>query len=126
MGLPSVHETEKKTYKPKREILVQELVTLVSKLQAWKDEERRRKRKRKIQKPDDADSRSRKRSHLDDDSSPAPGALQSTSNPNDVGAWEARQLHQEASSTGAAKSKKRQVDYEIDSDSGRKGIRTGT
>ncbi|KAJ5346875.1 uncharacterized protein N7506_000128 [Penicillium brevicompactum] len=50
MGLPSVHETEKNTYEPKREILVQELVTLISKLQAWKEEERRqerRKRKRK-------------------------------------------------------------------------------
>lgn len=47
MGLPSVHETEKKTYDPKHEILVQELVTLVSQLQAWKDEERRRKRKKK-------------------------------------------------------------------------------
>lgn len=43
MGLPSIHETEKKIYEPKREILIQELVTLVGKLQAWKDEERRRK-----------------------------------------------------------------------------------
>ncbi|KAJ5340200.1 hypothetical protein N7541_009324 [Penicillium brevicompactum] len=76
MGLPSVNETEKKTYEPKREILVQELVTLVSKLQAWKDEERRRKRRKKKEKPVDADPRSKKRSHLDDDSSPAPGALQ--------------------------------------------------
>ncbi|KAK4956976.1 hypothetical protein LTR66_013298 [Elasticomyces elasticus] len=39
MGLPSVHETEKETYEPKREKLVQELVTFVGKLQAWKDEE---------------------------------------------------------------------------------------
>jgi hypothetical protein len=107
MGLPNVHETEKKLYEPKREILIQELVTLVNKFQAWKDEERRRKLDKEKEKPDDADSRPRKRSRLDDDSSPAPGDLQSTPDPNDVDALAARQLHQEAMSAGAAKSKKR-------------------
>jgi hypothetical protein len=107
MGLPSVHETEKKLYEPKREILVQELVTLVNKFQAWKDEERRRKLEKEKEKPDEADAGLRKRSRLDDDSSPAPADLQSTPDPNDVDALAARQLHQEARSAGAAKSKNR-------------------
>jgi hypothetical protein len=107
MGLPSVHETEKKLYEPKREILIQELITLVNKFQAWKDEERRRKVEKEKEKPDEADPRPRKRSRVDDDSSPAPGELQSTPDPNDVDALAARQLHQEARSAGAAKAKKR-------------------
>jgi hypothetical protein len=34
-----LHESDKKLYEPKRDILIQELVTLVNKFQAWKDEE---------------------------------------------------------------------------------------
>lgn len=102
MGLPNVNESEKKHYEPKRDILIQELVTLVSKFQAWKDEERRRKLER--DKPED--STSRKRARLEDDSSPVPGDLQRTPDPNDVDALAARQLHQEARSAGA-KSRKR-------------------
>lgn len=102
MGLSNVHESEKKQYEPKREILIQELVTLVRKFQAWKDEERRRKLER--DKPED--SGPRKRARLEDDSSPVPGDLQRTPDPNDVDALAARQLHQEARSAGA-KSRKR-------------------
>lgn len=102
MGLPNVHESEKKNYEPKREILIQELVTLVNKFQAWKDEERRRRLEK--EKPEEPGPR--KQSRLEDDSSPAPGDLQSTPDPNDVDALAARQLHQEARSAGA-KSRKR-------------------
>ncbi|CAG8008991.1 unnamed protein product [Penicillium olsonii] len=102
MGLPNVHEPEKKNYEPKREILIQELVTLVNKFQAWKDEERRRRLDK--EKPDE--SGPRKHSRVEDDSSPAPADLQSTPDPNDVDALAARQLHQEARSAGA-KSRKR-------------------
>jgi len=122
MGLPNIQDPEKKLYEPKREILIQELISLVNKFQAWKDEERRRKLEKEKEKPDDADP-SRKR-RLDDDSSPAPGDLQ-TPDPNDVDALAARQLHQEARSAGA-KSKKRkstktiQVEEELKSPKGKK------
>jgi hypothetical protein len=102
MGLPNVHESEKKNYEPKRQILVQELVTLVNKFQAWKDEERRRKLEK--EKPDDANSR--KRSRLEDDSSPAPGDVPGTPDPHEADALAARQLHQEARSA-TAKPRKR-------------------
>ncbi|KGO71494.1 hypothetical protein PITC_051220 [Penicillium italicum] len=126
MGLTGVHESEKKLYEPKRDILIQELVTLVNKFQAWKDEERRRKLEKEKAHPAPGTEaapnvprqHSRKRSRLveDVDSSPAPGTdLPSTPevvdaepdpDPSDVDALAARQLHQEARSAGAAKSRK--------------------
>ncbi|KAJ5781085.1 hypothetical protein N7457_006245 [Penicillium paradoxum] len=112
MGLTGVHESEKKLYEPKRDIIIQELVTLVNKFQAWKDEERRRKLEKDKHPPApglEADSQqpSRKRSRPaeDTDSSPTPGTdIQSTPDldpdPSDVDALAARQLHQEARSAG--------------------------
>ncbi|KAJ5817072.1 hypothetical protein N7447_009305 [Penicillium robsamsonii] len=124
MGLTGVHESDKKLYEPKRDILIQELVTLVNKFQAWKDEERRRKlEKEKAQPvpgteatpnvPARQHSRKRSRAAEDVDSSPAPATdLQSTSDadadpdPSDIDALAARQLHQEAQSAGAVKQRK--------------------
>lgn len=126
MGLTGVHESEKKLYEPKRDILIQELVTLVNKFQAWKDEERRRKlEKEKAHQvpgteaapnaPPRQHSRKRSRPADDVDSSPAPGTdVHSTPDvdaepdpdPSDIDALAARQLHQEARSAGAAKSRK--------------------
>ncbi|KAJ5210134.1 hypothetical protein N7491_009944 [Penicillium cf. griseofulvum] len=122
MGLTGVHESDKKLYEPKRDILIQELVTLVNKFQAWKDEERRRKlEKEKAQTvPGEAapnaprqHSRKRSRPAEDVDSSPGPGIeLQSTPDadadpdPSDIDALAARQLHQEARSASAVKSRK--------------------
>ncbi|KAJ5766262.1 uncharacterized protein N7511_003878 [Penicillium nucicola] len=103
MGLPGVHESEKKQYEPKRDILISELVALVNKFQAWKDEERRRKLAREKPVLDESDAasrnqpRKRSRPAEDIDSSPAPGLdMLSTPDPNDVDALAARQLHQEA------------------------------
>ncbi|CAP86363.1 hypothetical protein EN45_052490 [Penicillium chrysogenum] len=126
MGLTGVHESDKKLYEPKRDILIQELVTLVNKFQAWKDEERRRKLEKEKAHPvpgteaaPNAPSRqhSRKRSRPaeDVDSFPAPGTdIRSTPDvdadpdldPSDVDALAARQLHQEARSASAAKTRK--------------------
>ncbi|KAJ5765664.1 hypothetical protein N7520_005223 [Penicillium odoratum] len=114
MGLTGVHESEKKLYEPKREILIQELVALVNKFQVWKDEERRRKLAKEKSHPstDEAESRrSRKRSRPAEEaeeSSLSPGVPPSTPDPNDVDAWAARQLHQEArsASDSAAKNRK--------------------
>ncbi|KAJ5425317.1 hypothetical protein N7465_000387 [Penicillium sp. CMV-2018d] len=103
MGLTGVHESEKKLYEPKRDILIQELVTLVNKFQAWKDEEPPTALAQTIPPADDVDS------------SPAPGTdMQSMPDvdaepdpdPSDIDALAARQLHQEARSAGAAKSRK--------------------
>ncbi|KAJ5547145.1 hypothetical protein N7494_004730 [Penicillium frequentans] len=115
MGLPGVHESEKKLYEPKRQILIQELVALVNKFQVWKDEERRRKLAKEKPLPSaDAEAesrRSRKRSRPAEEaeeSSLSPGIPPSTPDPNDVDAWAARQLHQEArsASDSVAKSRK--------------------
>lgn len=110
MGLPGVHENEKKLYEPKRQILIQELVALVNKFQAWRDEERRRKlAKEKPLSTEEADRRSRKRSRPaednDADSSPLP-ETPSTPDINDVDALAARQLHEEARSASDAKHRK--------------------
>lgn len=126
MGLTGVHESDKKLYEPKRDILIQELVTLVNKFQAWKDEERRRKLEKEKALPVPGTeaapnvqsrqySRKRSRPAEDVDSSPAPRTdLHSTPDvdaepdpdPSDVDALAARQLHQEARSASAAKPRK--------------------
>ncbi|KAJ5140765.1 hypothetical protein N7448_004173 [Penicillium atrosanguineum] len=90
MGLPGVHDSEKKLYEPKREILIQEMVALVNKFQAWRDEERRRKLAKEKPLPhDEADRRSRKRSRPAEDNNA-----------------DTRQLHQEARSASDAKHRK--------------------
>lgn len=121
MGLTGVHESEKKQYEPKRQLLIQELAALVKKFQVWKDEERRRKlaRERPAPTPEieaHAPSRgSRKRSLPADesaeaDSSPVPGTdANSTPDPNDVDAWAARQLQHEARSASVAGKRRKSV-----------------
>lgn len=112
MGLPGVHESEKKLYEPKRQILIQEMVALVNKFQAWRDEERRRKlaKDKPLPTTDEPESRrSRKRSRPaednDQDSSPLP-ETPSTPDLSDVDALAAHQLHQEARSASDAKRRK--------------------
>ncbi|KAJ6015385.1 hypothetical protein N7540_009976 [Penicillium herquei] len=120
MGLTGVHENEKKPYEPKRDILIQELVALLNKFQAWKDEEKRRKlAKEKTTSAVDAETesrRSRKRSRpaeeATEESSLSPElATPSTPDPSDVDALAARQLHQEArsASDSAAKSRRKSI-----------------
>ncbi|KAJ5622420.1 hypothetical protein N7528_005652 [Penicillium herquei] len=120
MGLTGVHENEKKLYEPKRDILIQELVALLNKFQAWKDEEKRRKiAKEKTGPTGDAEAesrRSRKRSRpaeeTTEESSLSPElATPSTPDPSDVDALAARQLHQEArsASDSAAKSRRKSI-----------------
>lgn len=116
MGLTGVHESEKKLYEPKRQILIQELAAVLNKFQVWKDEEKRRKLAK--DKPHPAvdtevePGRPQKRPRPaedvgDGDGSPVSGVdTPSTPDPNDVDAWAARQLHQEARSASAAKPRK--------------------
>ncbi|KAJ5157831.1 uncharacterized protein N7482_008931 [Penicillium canariense] len=116
MGLTGVHENEKKLYEPKRQILIDELVALIKKFQVWRDEERKRKlaKEKQLSTADTeteshAPRHSRKRSRPAEDaaeeSSPLPDTP-STPDPNDVDAWAARQLHQEARSASAAQRRK--------------------
>ncbi|KAJ5936663.1 hypothetical protein N7466_003113 [Penicillium verhagenii] len=114
MGLPGVHESEKKLYEPKRQILIAELVALLNKFQVWKDEERRRKlaREKSSHLVDEAEARRPQKRSLPieeaEESSLSPCIPPSTPDPNDVDAWAARQLHQEArsASDSAAKIRK--------------------
>lgn len=99
MGLTGVHESEKKAFEPKRDIVIQEVVALVRKFQLWKDEERRRKVAK--DKPADTDPRSRKRSQPVEDLDSSP-VTDTTPDPSDVDALAARQLHQEARSATVA------------------------
>ncbi|KAJ5818187.1 hypothetical protein N7474_003778 [Penicillium riverlandense] len=99
MGLTGVHESEKKAFEPKRDLVIQEVVALVRKFQLWKDEERRRKVAK--DKPADADLRSRKQSQPVEDLEGSP-VTDTTPDPNDVDALAAQQLHQEARSATVA------------------------
>ena len=115
MGLTGVHENEKKLYEPKRKILIDELVALINKFQKWRDEERKRKLAKEKHlaagdhETDAHGARQRKRSRpvedAAEDSSPLPDTP-STPDLNDVDAWAARQLHQEARSASVAKRRK--------------------
>lgn len=99
MGLTGIHESEKKAFEPKRDIVIQEVVALVRKFQLWKDEERRRKVAK--DKPTDTDLRSRRQSQPVEDLDGSP-VTDTTPDPNDVDALAARQLHQEARSATVA------------------------
>ncbi|KAF3391229.1 hypothetical protein F1880_007865 [Penicillium rolfsii] len=117
MGLTGVHENEKKLYEPKRQILIDELVALVNKFQVWRDEERKRKLAREkhlqtgdaetdVHAPRHAPKQSLPAEDAAEESSPLPDTP-STPDPNDVDAWAARQLHQEARSASASVAKGR-------------------
>lgn len=116
MGLTGVHENVKKLYEPKRQILIDELVALVNKFQVWRDEERKRKlaKEKHLQTgdtetethgPRHSHQRSRPVEDPTEESSPLPDTP-STPDPNDVDAWAARQLHQEARSACVTKRRK--------------------
>ena len=100
MGLYGVHESEKKLYEPKRQILIEELLALLNKFQVWKDEERRRKLGKDKPLPtidrESSGQRVRPTEDTEDvENSSVPGVeTLSTPDPNDVDAWAARQLHQ--------------------------------
>ena len=96
---------------------MEELVALVTKFQAWRDEERKRKLAKDKHLPvadPETDSHaparhSRKRSRpaeeIEEESSSVP-PTPSTPDPSDVDALAARQLHQEARSASVAKRRK--------------------
>ena len=124
MGLTGISDAEKKLYEPKRAFFVEEITALIDKFHAWRDEEKRRKLgKAKLPRaettpPGAAGSKAhagskrpvkkgkRTREDLEADEPLANGTTsifdaQSTGeqpDANDVDAWAARQLIQEAQS----------------------------
>ncbi|RJE23335.1 hypothetical protein PHISCL_04321 [Aspergillus sclerotialis] len=148
MGLTNLSDAEKKLYEPKRSFFIKELSLLIEKFNIWRDEERRRKFGKEkafirantspptAAKANETGSKRRtsgkhKRTH-DEMTSEAqlngtsPFDAASSNEPpdiNDVDAWAARQLHQEArsafgkrlpSSTERRKSKSRRTDTQSD------------
>lgn len=118
LGITGVSDAEKKLYEPKRGFFIKELSLLIEKFNIWRDEEKRRKfgakekqpylraettpsaatggskRRAKHKKPSDADHLSNG-APLSDSQSHGGG---DPPDPDDVDAWAAYQLHQEARS----------------------------
>ncbi|KAI9719992.1 MAG: hypothetical protein M1812_003117 [Candelaria pacifica] len=101
MGISGITESSKKEYEPKRDLFIKEVGTLVEKFRIWKEEEKRRKvAKTQGQQPPTTtvnESQTLKPGDTDRPSSVA-DSLSDGDPPdyNDVDAWAARQLHQEA------------------------------
>ncbi|KAK1143181.1 hypothetical protein N8T08_006879 [Aspergillus melleus] len=135
MGISGATDQEKKQYELKRDFFVKELSALIQKFKIWKEEEKRRKadkEKLRVESAEDLDatpqqhhhhhqplSTSQKRRSTDaviedsEDPGESPATLLSdapsygeTPDVNDVDAWAARQLHQEARSATAGKKPK--------------------
>lgn len=102
MGISGITDSEKKAFEPKRDYFIQEVSTLIDKFKVWKEEEKRRK----MEKEQNLLAEDDEESELDEDLDTA-----SEGDPpdyNDVDAWAARQLHQEAiSATGTEPEKSR-------------------
>ena len=103
MGISGITDSEKKIFEPKRDYFIQEVSILIDKFKAWKEEEKRRKveREQYLQAEDNEESESEPGSCSGSEGDPP--------DYNDVDAWAARQLHQEASSateSQAGKSRK--------------------
>lgn len=98
MGITGITDTEKKSYEPKRDYFIQEVASLIEKFKMWKEEEKRRKleRDQALSAEDILDG-----SVADRTASVAGLSDGDPPDLNDVDAWAARQLHQEAvSATG--------------------------
>lgn len=124
LGLTHISDAEKKLYEPKRAFFIKELSLLIEKFNIWRDEEKRRKFGKDkpfvragTTPPGAAKSAStgskqrakRKRSHSDVTSDErqvngaSPSDFGDPPDINDVDAWAARQLHQEAKSASSGK-----------------------
>ncbi|PGH15471.1 hypothetical protein AJ79_02448 [Helicocarpus griseus UAMH5409] len=126
MGISGITETEKKLYEPKRAYFIKEVSALIEKFRAWKEEEKRRRIERdqslaeedeeEDEDEDEEDEEDEEeavdQSVKEEDTSPQPNGKQDPSFPNfqtygeppdinDVDAWAARQLHQEAISASS-------------------------
>lgn len=90
MGISGITDSEKKAFEPKRDFFVEEVSILIDKFKMWKEEEKRRKmeREQNLLAEENDESGSQSRASVTSGGSPL--------DYNDVDAWAARQLHQEA------------------------------
>ncbi|KAI9806921.1 MAG: hypothetical protein M1833_002579 [Piccolia ochrophora] len=103
MGISGITESEKKIYEPKRQLVIGEVSALLEKFKAWREEEKRMKVRKDfshaegvLQTNGDIDIKDLgrdKRQHTE--ASKGKGEVEPPDY-NDVDAWAARQLHQEA------------------------------
>ncbi|KAH8692254.1 something about silencing, SAS, complex subunit 4-domain-containing protein [Talaromyces proteolyticus] len=129
MGISGITDTEKKLYEPKRNYFVREVSALIDKFRMWKEEEKRRKLEREQmlleaaaaeeEEQDEEEAPDTEQSETEtaaEDVQPSSSDNQSYGtppDPNDVDAWAARQLLQEARSAsgpGPAPARRRLVD----------------
>ena len=86
MGISGVTDGEKKSFEPKRDYFIREVIALILKFRRWKEEEKRRKVEKDLSAGGDDDE-------VEEDEETDEGA-----SGTDVDLLAARQLHQEASS----------------------------
>lgn len=111
MGISGVTDTEKKLYEPKRAYFIKEVSGLLEKFRAWKEEEKRRKAEKEQQ----LLAEDEENEQTDDEESSPEQTQGGTGDGNDfvtnlpsvddVDAWAARQLQQEAMSASPLKGK---------------------
>ena len=103
MGISGITDSDKKSFEPKRDWFVREVGSLIEKFRVWKEEEKRRKVEKEQSLAADEDDEER----VEEDEEEDTAASHNTGAPpdlNDVDAWAARQLHQEAISASASTS----------------------
>lgn len=119
MGISGITESEKKLYEPKRAYFIKEVAGLIEKFKSWKEEEKRRKVEREqallAEEEDNEEQDDEDAEEADDEAEEEDDVLKngralgdelSDGDPpdyNDVDAWAARQLHQEAKFASAGR-----------------------
>lgn len=108
MGISGITETEKKLYEPKRAMFTKEVSAMIEKFKHWKEEEKRRKieRDQAILAEQEEDGSDIEAEDNDEDRSPTPEPntkAKAIPDSNELDAWAARQLHQEAKSATSRK-----------------------
>lgn len=119
MGISGITETEKKLYEPKRAMFTREVSGMIEKFKHWKEEEKRRKIERdqallaeeeeddisnaESEASDNPPSQSDEQEDEDEDEQEDRDPPDS----NELDAWAARQLHQEAKSASSTTRRKR-------------------
>ncbi|KAI9805424.1 MAG: hypothetical protein M1825_000675 [Sarcosagium campestre] len=101
MGISGITESDKKSYEPKRDVVIHEVVALLEKFRCWREEEKRMKTKREhsAQLTAEATAKDSRESEEGAQQEQHAGDLSDSDEPpdlSDVDAWAARQLRQEA------------------------------
>jgi hypothetical protein len=105
-GVSGVTDSEKKKYEPKRRLFIKLVSGLIEKFRVWKEEDKRRKLEREAALlADEEEEQQDEEAESEDEGSLPNGAVSEDGfdaddppDVNDIDAWAARQLHQEAHS----------------------------